>query len=162
MDDLWIRRLTPADWRVWRAARLASLADAPYAFGSTLAREEAFAEADWRRRLVPDAGMCAVAVLGDRTVGTIGAFTPPDADTPLLVGMWVHPDARGHGAGDALVGEVLTWARERGDQRVELRVADGNDAARRLFLRNGFVATGRREPLESAPTHGTEYLARTF
>jgi GNAT superfamily N-acetyltransferase len=158
VDDLRIQRLTPDDWAVWRDARLASLADAPYAFGSTLVREEAFDEADWRRLLRPDNGMFAVAVLGEWTVGTIGVFTLPDVGTPTLVGMWVHADARGRGAGDALIADVLAWARGHGHRRIELRVADGNDAARRLFVRNGFVATGRREPLERDPTVGTEYL----
>lgn len=158
MADLRTQRLTPDDWAVWRDARLASLADAPYAFGSTFARERAFGEADWRRRLDPATGMCAVAVLDERAVGTIGAYTPPDSDTPMLVAVWVHPDARGHGAGDALVADVLGWARERGHRRIDLRVADGNDAARHLFLRNGFTATGRREPLESDPSVGTEHL----
>lgn len=51
---------------------------------------------------------------------------------------WVHADARGKGVGDALVAEVLNWSRERGYEQVYLRVADGNQAARELFLRNGF------------------------
>lgn len=162
MNDVRTRRLAPADWRLWRDARLASLADAPHAFGSTLAREERFGEADWRSRLSPDVGMCAIAVLDDQAVGTVGAYTPPDTDAPLLVAMWVGADARGRGVGDALVRDVLSWAAHGGWARVDLRVADGNVPARNLFLRNGFVPSGRREALESDPTVGTEYLTRTF
>jgi hypothetical protein len=50
------------------------------------------------------------------------------------------------------------WARENGWSQVRVRVADGNDAARGLFVRNGFVPTGKREPLESDHTIGTEFL----
>lgn len=155
-----VRRLTPDDWPVWRAVRLASLADAPYAYGSSIAHEEGLGEADWRHRLAPANGVFAVAMLGDRAVGTIGGYTAPGADTVLLIAMWARPELRGRGVGDALVRDVLAWARENGWSRVELRVADGNAAARRLFERHGFAATGRRDTLESDPTVGVEILAR--
>jgi GNAT superfamily N-acetyltransferase len=158
---VFVRRLGPDDWRTWRAVRLESLAEAPYAFGSTLAREREFDEARWRARLIPGNGMAAVAESESAAVGAIGAYTPEETGQVLLVAAWVAPVARGRGVGDALVAEVLDWAREHGHGRVELRVADGNTAARHLFLRNGFVPTGQREPLESDPTVGTEYLVRT-
>lgn len=160
-DELTVRRLTPRDWRIWRAVRLESLADAPGAFGSTLAREREFDEATWRARLEPGNGMFAAAMLGEDGVGAIGAYTPPGAHAVLLVAMWARADVRGRGVADALVAEVLAWARENGWSRVELRVAEGNRAARRLFVRHGFVPTGESEPLESDPTIRTESLART-
>lgn len=149
--------MRPEDWKIWRDVRLASLADAPYAFGSTLAREQRFAEADWRRRVSPENGLAAVAFLDSEAVGTVGVYTP-DSGEALLVAVWVHPGARGRGVGDALVAEALAWCREHGHAQVELRVADGNDAARKLFLRNGFTPTGSREPLESNPAVQTERL----
>jgi RimJ/RimL family protein N-acetyltransferase len=155
-----VRRLEPDDWQLWRDIRLAALADAPYAFGSTLAREQAFDEARWRRWLSPENGMTAAAFLDGEPAGIIGGWTPEGTGTLLLVALWVDPAARGHGAGDALVSEVAGWAAEHGYPVVELRVADGNDAARNLFLRNCFTPTGQREPLESDPTVGTELLVR--
>lgn len=153
-----VRRLEPDDWKLWRDVRLAALADAPYAYGSTLAYEQQFDEATWRSRLAPSSGMTAVALRGDETIGAIAGWTPDGAEAVFLVAAWVSRDARGQGVGDALVTEVLNWSREHGYDTVELRVADGNEPARRLFLRNGFVPTGRREPLESDPTVGTEYF----
>lgn len=155
-----VRRLGPDDWPVWRAVRLAALADAPRAFGSSLAREETYGEADWRRWLDPASGLTAVAMLGEDVVGAVGGYTPAGADSVLLVAMWARPELRGRGIGNALVADVLAWARENGWSTVRLRVADGNDAARRLFERNGFAATGEHEPLESDPTVDTETLAR--
>jgi GNAT superfamily N-acetyltransferase len=156
-----VRRLAPDDWRTWRAVRLEALADAPHAYGSSLAREEALGEADWRRYLEPTNGVMVVARLGERVVGAIGGYTAPGADAVMLIAMWVRPGLRGRGVGDALVGEILAWARETGWSRVELRVADGNPAARRLFERHGFAPTGRSEPLESDPTTRAEFLARS-
>jgi GNAT superfamily N-acetyltransferase len=154
------RRLTGDDWEMLRDVRLAALADAPHAYGSTLAREEAFDEAEWRRRLDGD-GMWAVAVRDTRTVGLVGAFLPA-RDTPMLVAMWVRPGNRGLGIGDGLITAVVGWARENRWSRVVLRVADTNDAARKLFLRAGFEPTGVRAPLESDPGVGTEELARAI
>lgn len=149
-------RLTGDDWATLRDVRLAALADAPYAYGSTLGTEEAFTEADWRDRLARAAWV--VASDGERHVGLIGAFL--DGDTPMLVAVWVRPGCRGLGVGDALITEMLRWAKENRWSRVVLRVADGNAAARALFVRHGFEPTGTRAPLESDPTVGTEVLAR--
>ncbi|HEX6361222.1 GNAT family N-acetyltransferase [Actinophytocola sp.] len=152
-------RLTCDDWQTLRDVRLAALADAPYAYGSTLEREQSMDESEWRRRL--ESGLSAVAVDGAETVGLIGAYLP-EPDRPMLIGLWVDPAQRGRGVGDALVTEVLRWAAENGWSEVVLRVADGNDAARKLFLRLGFTATGVREPLESNPGVGTETLSRAI
>jgi GNAT superfamily N-acetyltransferase len=152
-------RLTGDDWRLLRDVRLAALADAPYAYGSSLTVEEAFAEADWRRRLHGGA-LWTVVRRADETVGLVGAYVPDD--TPMLVAMWVRPAARGLGISDLLITDVLRWAGENRWSRVVLRVADGNDAARKLFLRHGFEPTGRREPLESDPGVSTELLSRAI
>lgn len=154
-----ILRLTGDDWRTLRDIRLAALAEAPYAFGSSLAHEQGFREADWRGRL-GDGGLWTVARCGTEPVGLVGCYVPDD--TPMLVAMWVRPSSRGLGVGAALVTDVLRWAGENRWSRVVLRVADGNDAARRLFLRHGFEPTGVREPLASDPGVATELLSRAI
>jgi GNAT superfamily N-acetyltransferase len=152
-------RLTGDDWRLLRDIRLAALADAPYAYGSSLAIEAAFGEADWRRRLHPDA-LWTVVRHTDESVGLVGAYVPED--TPMLVAMWVRPSSRGLGVSELLITDVLRWAKENRWSRVVLRVADGNDAARALFVRHGFAPTGVTAPLESDPGVRTELLARAI
>ena len=156
--EIRVRRLGPDDWKVWRDIRLAALADAPNAFGATLAEEQRFDEAKWRLRLTPSSGMAAVALDGPNAVGLIGGWTPEWTDAVFLVATWVDPAARRQGVADALVAEVLNWSRDHGYPRVELRVTDGNDVARRLYLRNGFLPTGDIEPLDSNPSIGAELL----
>jgi ribosomal protein S18 acetylase RimI-like enzyme len=61
--------------------------------------------------------------------------------------MWVAPDARGTGAGKALVHAVVAWAADRGAERLTTSVTEGNAAAAALYAAAGFCDTGRREPL---------------
>jgi GNAT superfamily N-acetyltransferase len=153
------RRLTGDDWATLRDVRLAALADAPYAYGSTLAIEQAFDETEWRRRL--DTSLWVLAVHNAENAGLVGMYLA-EPETPMLVAMWVNPAHRGHGVGDALVTEILRWAAEKGWSQVVLRVAEGNAAARKLFLRHGFTATGQTAPLESDPEARTEILFRAL
>jgi hypothetical protein len=93
-----VRRALPADWQVLRHIRLRALADSPSAFASTLAREEAFGEEDWRRLL--EHGYCLLTWADGRAVGCVAGFA--DEEQPEehhLVAMWVEPahrEAGGH------------------------------------------------------------------
>jgi ribosomal protein S18 acetylase RimI-like enzyme len=129
----------PDDWRVWRRLRRAALAQAPAAFGSTLAQWSGpgDTEARWRARLA-DVPFNAVVRLRGIAAGMVGAY-PVDADTVELISMWVAPSARGRGVGDAAVGAVLEWADGR---PVVLSVKTDNRAAIRLYRRQGFVDVG--------------------
>jgi RimJ/RimL family protein N-acetyltransferase len=65
--------------------------------------------------------------------------------------MWVSPQARGRHVGTALVTVMVDWSRHRGLSRLYLWVTDTNPAARTLYERCGFKATGERQPLPSDP-----------
>jgi ribosomal protein S18 acetylase RimI-like enzyme len=163
MADIIVRRLGSDDWQLLRTVRLASLADAPYAYGSTLALEREYTEADWRVRLERPTNVHAVAELDGEPVGMTGAYHHKhEPDIAYIFGVWVSPAARGRGVGDATLREVLGWATERGDQRVMLHVVETNEHARKLFLRNGFSPTGEFEPLESNPDSRTEIMRNTL
>lgn len=154
-----LARATPDDWRSLKEVRLRALADAPGAFASTLAREEAFGDDEWRRWLAQ--GATFVAWADDQPVGVVTAFAEPDPpEQSHLVGMWVAPEQRGTSTADRLVQAVLDWAAGGGATSVVLWVVDGNDRARRFYERMGFRPTGRRQPLPSNPAVGEEKLER--
>jgi ribosomal protein S18 acetylase RimI-like enzyme len=156
-----VRRATPSDWEVLRDVRLRALADSPSAFGSTLAREEAFGETDWRRRL--ESGHCFLAWADGRPVGCVGGVADEELpDEYQLVAMWVEPAHRGTAAATQLVEAVCDQARADGAVAVRLSVADGNDRARRCYERLGFAPTGERRPLPSNPAIGMELLRRSL
>ena len=61
--------------------------------------------------------------------------------------VWVAPEHRGRGVGQALLGAVIAWARESGVRQISLDVTCSNTAAMRLYARAGFLPTGEPEPL---------------
>jgi GNAT superfamily N-acetyltransferase len=130
-----VQPFTPDEWELLRDLRLRALRDAPEAFTSTEARESAFDEGTWRDRTA----RMAYATRDGSPAGIVGAIHADDGRSTLLVGMWVAPEHRGIGVGDALVAWVLDEARRAGDARVGLWYTDGNEAARRLYERLGFV-----------------------
>jgi ribosomal protein S18 acetylase RimI-like enzyme len=138
-----IRAVSADDWRVWRDMRLAALAEAPYAFGATLAewQGEGDTEIRWRARLstVP---LNVLMYLDDAPAGMVSGVAPDVDKTIELISMWVAPFARGRGAGDALVQAVVTWARGQHARRVSLAVVESNGPAIALYRRHGFVDVG--------------------
>jgi GNAT superfamily N-acetyltransferase len=131
------------------------LREAPYAFGSTHDREVSFSEQDWQSRIQRTALFVAFDL--DEPLGLAGAFTPADRpDTREVVSMWVQPDHRGGKLADGLMHTVLDWARQDAAVEVTLWVADGNERARRFYLRYGFQPTGKQQPLWAQPGVGAD------
>lgn len=124
-------------------------------FGSTLDRERAFAEAEWRARAERPATF--LAELDDRDVGLAGVFEVGGEWS--VMSMWVDPDARGTGVVDALMSACLTVAHEAGSEQVTLSAMTHNPHALRAYERLGFTrrsvgdpgADGRREVRMSRP-----------
>ena len=89
-----IERAKPENWERVRTLRLLALADAPDAFGRTLAQEKALEPLEWRERLSTAATFLASE--GGEDVGMATAadfYDRPEAAG--LFGMWVAPDRRG-------------------------------------------------------------------
>jgi GNAT superfamily N-acetyltransferase len=145
-----VREMVPDDWRALRDMRLAALRDAPDAFGSTYEQQAAFGEADWRRRIANGCAFLAylpeVAAAGP--VGLVGGYLPAPGVVEL-VSMYVRPEGRGRGVGEALIEAVIGWARARHATAVHLWVTETNKHAAGLYERCGFSPTGERQPLPS-------------
>jgi len=155
-----IRLLAADDWAELRAARLAALAEAPYAFGSTLTREQEFTEETWRSRA--GRGTTFGAWRGATIVG-LATGMPPEPGRPEwhLVGMWVSPDVRGQGVAESLVEAVCGQAGRAGVDAITLWVTEVNGRARTFYRRRGFASTGRRQLVRpEEPDHWEEELAR--
>jgi GNAT superfamily N-acetyltransferase len=144
-----VRRAGPEDWEQVRAMRLAALAESPTAFASSLAREQAYEDEDWREWTRGAATF--VAFHGDEPVGMAGVVPGDNADERQLVAAWVHPDHRRTGVATALVAAVEQWAREHGAARLTLWVTTTNEPAQAVYRAKGFTPSGRSKPLPSNP-----------
>lgn len=88
----------------------------------------------------PANGASLVAVAGDQVIGHVRIHVEPYKVAGL--GMMVDAQWRGRGVGRALVQGAIQAARDLGAHKLELQVWPHNQAARRLYLTNGFVEEG--------------------
>lgn len=156
MSSVSIQRIAPHNISLFKDVRLRALQEAPYAFGSTYAREVQFDETEWARRVDRWNGLRGVgfvAMDGATACGIAGALLDDNDPTRVqLVSMWTAPTHRQLGIGRLLVDEVLNWARARSVRTMLLMVVENNDSAIRFYERLGFKKTGRTEPYPNNPS----------
>lgn len=150
-----VRRVTTDDVERWREFRLAMLAEAPYAFGTTYAEVAAYDEATWHERVgrMATAADTTYYVAEEDGAWLAGAGGYVEDGIPNVFGVWTRPEARGRGCADACIRAVVEWARTTGAAEVRLWATDGNDAAERVYARLGFTKKGNTQPLPSDPAH---------
>jgi ribosomal protein S18 acetylase RimI-like enzyme len=149
--------ITPEHADAFKRTRLAALSESPQAFGSTHAREVLLTDEQWHERASKWTSSNAVAYLAwddrvDDACGIVAGLR--DADDPSvghLMSMWVAPSHRRCGLGRMLVQAVIDWATSMGLTSVRLSVTSGNDTAIALYVRMGFVATGKTSPYPNDP-----------
>jgi RimJ/RimL family protein N-acetyltransferase len=156
-----VARVTPGDWPVLKALRLAALSDAPYAFATKFSDAAAHPDSYWketaaRRAASPtDCTFFAFAPDG-HAVGMAGGYRDPEqSDFVHLVAVWVAPEWRGSGAARAVTEAVCAWAASLpGVATVGAYVAAGNDRALRSYEKAGFVRAPAGTPRPG--THAEE------
>ncbi|AEO60368.1 hypothetical protein MYCTH_2309545 [Thermothelomyces thermophilus ATCC 42464] len=142
-----VKVLLPGDWQLWRELRLQALAEAPHAFGATLAywQGDGDREQRWRARLAIPSSRNLIAFLGGKPVGMVsGVPAINDTDAVELISLWVKPEARGRGVGGRLVDDVEQWAAGLNLKTMQLSVMPSNEAAIRLYRRHGLRDTGEK------------------
>lgn len=139
-------RLVADDWQAYRAIRLAMLQESPSAFGSTHGEAASYDEQLWRQRLTDN--VVFLARVGRMPAGSavLSEYGVTDLGDCSLFGMWVDPAFRRTRVAQALVHAVVAQAQADGKRRVILHVVGDNAAAKALYEREGFVATGRSAP----------------
>jgi len=131
-------RVGPDEWETFRDVRLASLADAPGAFGASYDDWVDAPESRWRSRLT-DVPFTMVAAVDGRGVGVVSGVQVEDRVE--LISMWVAPDHRGTGLTGRLIDSVADWASSHGCDTY-LMVRDDNARAIASYEKAGFVDLG--------------------
>jgi ribosomal protein S18 acetylase RimI-like enzyme len=90
----------------------------------------------------------------------MGSGVPTEDGQVELISLWVSPNARGRGVGDAILAEVERWARDRGAGALRLDVAEDNEGAARLYLRHGFAWTGELGELRADGVRRERVMAK--
>jgi GNAT superfamily N-acetyltransferase len=154
-----IRRIRADEGLRLRAIRLRALAEAPTAFSSSLAREQAFPESAWHERAAGGASgsdrATYIAAAAGRWVGiATGVSRHPEGPdhSPMLVGMFVDSTCRGRGVGAALVEMVTEWARTLAAPHLYLWATSTNRPAIALYEKCGFRRTEEARPLDHTPS----------
>lgn len=143
---------SPTDWQRVQRLRLAALQDTPDAFGSTFDDESQRPPEWWIDRLQSSGSVTFIAgSQSDSGMAVLGPFrSPPDCG---LYAVWVAPEHRGLGVGDALMSSVIAQARTQGVGRLVLHVGRHNLPAQRLYLKHGFLPTGRESTFPPPRSH---------
>jgi putative acetyltransferase len=140
VTDIRVRRALPED-----ADALVELLVAVVDEGRWMGREPPVDRDPQRERFLAQTGPLTesaslVALVDDQVVGHASVDVTPYNVAGL--GMMVDARWRGQGVGGALVRAVVDAARELGAHKIALQVWPHNTAARRLYLRHGFVEEG--------------------
>lgn len=147
-----VRALGAADAQAYWDVRYATLSSDPFAFGTTAERFAALPLEQVAERVTPsDTRVSFGAFLSgpDGQEALVGILTLVRLDSPGfahradVLGVAVLREARGQGAGDALMRAALDHARSwEGLTSLHLAVTDTQAAARRLYERHGFQVWG--------------------
>ncbi|WP_225833826.1 GNAT family N-acetyltransferase [Streptomyces sp. NK08204] len=160
-DDYVVRAIRPDDWPAVKQLRLDALRDpvAHIAFMETyedaLGRPDSFyqeravrsaQEGTWARQFIaeaPDGTWAGTVTVIIEEAGTKDwAGYPVDRKQGHVVGVFVRPEHRGNGLIKLLFDTGVTWAWERGVERVRLIVHEDNVRAQGAYRKVGFVPSG--------------------
>ena len=159
-----VRRITSADWPLLRELRLASLRDAPEAFGQTFENAQAEPDSEWE-------SAARASATGDRRawflafdsagtqLGLVQARRRPPSEC-LVFSMWFAPAARRLGTGRALLDAVDRWARGWGAKRIVLWVFGTNEGAQRFYEQTAFRFVPEGPDADSGHSYGAVAMER--
>lgn len=165
-----IRPLGPSDAADFQALRLRGLREVPEAFGSTYEEEVGLSLEAVATRLGPTRSPTGRLVLGAFAdgvlVGIVGCAQEVRVKTrhkAVIWGVYVAPEARGHGVARRLLEDVIAEARAWPNvERLTITVVERVRAARQLYVSLGFEPFGRE--VDALRQNGVrdvmEYLAR--
>lgn len=151
-----IRRLGPGDEALLRATRLRALADAPAAFGTTLAAAQARDDEFWTDQVAGRLGTtpCATWVAVDAHHDGVGMLAGVNTgDAVDVIQVWVAPAHRGTGLVGRLFAHLFEWTPH---ERIDIAVAAANDRARRAYERLGFQVVRERPGVQGVEVELTQ------
>lgn len=149
-----IRRIQVGEIELYKQIRLASLQDAPYAFGTSYASAVQRSNEIWQERAESGAkgndGATFFAFSDELPIGIAALFRIKDqTDVGELMQVWVSPDYRGTNVAWDLMNAMFKWAEENGFRRIIAGVTNVNTRALKFYTKYGFFKID--EPTQHDP-----------
>ena len=141
--NLLFRRVLPSEAQTYQRLRMEGLVRHPECFRIATEDEVALPLPDVAKKL--DSGYVLGGFLEGDLVGIAGLSALPGAKAKhkaLLWGMYVREEARGLGIADRLMEGILSEARVRGFEQIQLTVIANNPRAYKVYERWGFKVYG--------------------
>jgi RimJ/RimL family protein N-acetyltransferase len=161
-----LRRLTKEDAPEFFPLRLRALQEHPEAFGSSYDDEVQNGIERWEASLSDSTRAFFGAFHEGKLVGMIGIFREmgkKQRHRMGIVAMYVAPESRQFGFGQALLDACIDYARQQeGVRRINIGVTAGNSGARRLYRRAGFVTWGVHPEyliMDDGSVHDLEWMS---
>ena len=149
-------------WQLHKTVRTAALADAPYAYSTTLESALARSDDDWVRlteqyTVSPNSITC---IAFDNEIPCGMSACVMDGDDSEMFAVWVDPAHRRKGVGRALVDFACEWSEQRGAQIIYVGVYEDNQHALVFYRSVGFVDRGEINPVLSTDERKVLMLTR--
>jgi len=149
-----VRRIQSGEADLLKQVRLASLQDAPYAFGATYDVVSQRSDEDWRERAESTAHGIDRATFfvfsDDLPVGMAALFRIEDQpDVGELIQVWVAAEHRGTSAAWDLMTAIFKWAKENSFRSIMAGVTKGNARAIQFYIKYGFSIMGESSSNDS-------------
>jgi len=146
-----IKPMLAEQWQLHKAVRCAALAEAPYAYSSTLESVLKRSDEDWRnitQRYASHPNSVTYFAFENENPSGMSACVINGNEVEMFA-VWVDPAYRRNGVGHALIDFGRTWSQSKGAARLRVGIFDDNSDALAFYRSVGFTDSGRTDPILS-------------
>ena len=146
--------MLPHQWQLYKSLRCAALAEAPYAFSTTLEDARQRSDEDWQhitRQYASHPNSHTYFAYVDRSPCGMAACVI-SGDEVELYGVWVDPAYRRKGIGRALIAYARQWSQAKGAAQLRVGLFEDNLTALEFYRSVGFIDSGQIDPVLSKDT----------
>lgn len=143
--------MLPDQWKEYKTMRCAALAEAPYAYSSTLENALERSAEDWMQithQYTSHSNSVTYFAFEDNAACGMSACVISGEEVELYA-VWVDPAHRRKGVGRALIDFGRTWSRSKSATQLRVGIFDDNIDALAFYRSVGFTDSGRTDPVLS-------------
>ncbi len=143
-----IKPMLPDQWQLHKAVRCAALAEAPFAYSSTLEDALKRSDEDWKhitRQYTSHSNSVTYFAFEDDAACGMSACVI-NGEQVELYAVWVDPAYRRKGVGRALIDFGRAWSQSKGATQLRVGIFADNPGAPAFYRSVGFIDSGLTDP----------------